>query len=461
LILESEEGEPRTVSTDVLERLFRIFSDTIECVFLNACYSEVQARAIGKHINHVIGMNAKVGDRAAVVFAGDFYRGLGDGLSIEQCFELGRVALLAEFESGSLRGRDIVKAPDESGATIDDRPETIPVLLSRAAPVAIRGSEKTLAVCQMNQVDSLVGHSEWVRSIAISADGQTLVSASNDKTVRVWDLRSGRLLRLFVGHRDRVKALGVGPTSDRLFSVDATSIVKAWRLEQAGPVRSDEDLFTFKASSRAMTLVGSLPVSQAPERPWLATGAEHGKVSLFNLSDGCHLRTVDAHSSSVLVATFSSDALRLWTASDAGTIKMWRTDPPDCDLVYTIPHAHLSQVLALAVSDQANTLISAGADRTIKLWDLSSGSKRSPHILHGHSGRVWSLAVSRDGLTVASGSADFTVKLWNLRTGTILRTLTGHVGEVRTVAFSPTEDLLASAGDDQEIKLWQVGSGQG
>jgi uncharacterized protein YjbI with pentapeptide repeats len=89
LALEDEAGNLKLVDTEALAKLFELFSTTIECVILNACYSEVQAQAIAKHIPYVIGMNKAIGDKAAVKFATGFYNALGTGESVEFAYKLG------------------------------------------------------------------------------------------------------------------------------------------------------------------------------------------------------------------------------------------------------------------------------------------------------------------------------------------------------------------------------------
>jgi hypothetical protein len=95
LVLEDNAGRAKRVSTKALADLFRLF-DGVECVLLNACYSEVQAKAIAQHIPYVIGMNQAIGDRAAIEFATSFYEGLGAGGSVEFAFDLGRNAMQLE-----------------------------------------------------------------------------------------------------------------------------------------------------------------------------------------------------------------------------------------------------------------------------------------------------------------------------------------------------------------------------
>jgi len=89
LVLENETGHAKLVDALALARLFKLFANRVNCVVLNACYLEIQARGIAQHINYVIGMSQAVGDRAAIEFAVGFYDALGAGESIEFAYELG------------------------------------------------------------------------------------------------------------------------------------------------------------------------------------------------------------------------------------------------------------------------------------------------------------------------------------------------------------------------------------
>jgi hypothetical protein len=89
LIFEDETGESKLVKAEALARLFELFADEIECVVLNACYSQIQAKAIARHISYVVGMNKAIGDQAALEFAVGFYDGLGAGKSVTFAYKLG------------------------------------------------------------------------------------------------------------------------------------------------------------------------------------------------------------------------------------------------------------------------------------------------------------------------------------------------------------------------------------
>ena len=122
LVLENNVGQMKLVSAQSLARLFRLFQDKVECVLLNACYSEVQAEAIHQHIDQVIGMSQALGDRAAIEFAVGFYDGLGAGRSYADAFEFGLSAIdlegIPETDTPQLKQR----SPSPPPTTASDSP---------------------------------------------------------------------------------------------------------------------------------------------------------------------------------------------------------------------------------------------------------------------------------------------------------------------------------------------------
>ena len=115
---------------------------------------------------------------------------------------------------------------------------------------------------------------------------------------------------------------------------------------------------------------------------------------------------------------------------------------------------HSGGVWSVAFSHDSTRLASASGDRTVKIWDASSGA--CLQTLEGHSSGVKSVAFSHDSTRLASASDDRTVKIWDASGGACLQTLEGHSGGVRSVAFSHDSTRLASASDDRTVKIWDA-----
>ncbi|HAT14592.1 MAG TPA: hypothetical protein DCS91_14415 [Microcoleaceae bacterium UBA11344] len=99
IVLEDDTGKMALVQTNALASMFKLFAKkSVDCVILNACYSEVQAEAISQYVNYVIGMNRAVGDKAAVAFAVAFYDGIAAGYGVEEAYELGRSQMMSFLE---------------------------------------------------------------------------------------------------------------------------------------------------------------------------------------------------------------------------------------------------------------------------------------------------------------------------------------------------------------------------
>ncbi|MBE7385988.1 MAG: hypothetical protein F6J95_031950 [Leptolyngbya sp. SIO1E4] len=155
---------------------------------------------------------------------------------------------------------------------------------------------------------------------------------------------------------------------------------------------------------------------------------------------------LEGHGDGVLNVSFSPDGQTLASASADGTIKLWSRQGEE---LLTL-EGHRSGVWSVSFSPDGQTLASASADGTIKLWSRQGEELLT---LEGHRSGVWSVSFSPDGQTLASASADGTIKLWS-RQGTELMILEGHHDWVRSVSFSPDGQTLASASADGTIKLW-------
>ncbi|MDJ0898908.1 MAG: CHAT domain-containing protein [Xenococcus sp. MO_188.B8] len=114
----------KKLNTEVLSSLFELFKEHLECVVLNACYSEIQADAINKHIKYVIGMNQAIRDDAAIAFSIGFYRALGYGRSFEDAFKFGKNAIQLAIGDSS-KSRNAIAEDMRKLVAIDDASETL------------------------------------------------------------------------------------------------------------------------------------------------------------------------------------------------------------------------------------------------------------------------------------------------------------------------------------------------
>lgn len=96
IFVRDELGNPRQLTGEALASLFKLSRGTVQCVVLNACWSESQAKAIRRHVPHVIGTRAEVLDEAALAFSGGFYTAIGAGKDIALAFEAGKTRVQME-----------------------------------------------------------------------------------------------------------------------------------------------------------------------------------------------------------------------------------------------------------------------------------------------------------------------------------------------------------------------------
>ncbi|MHC5613140.1 MAG: protein kinase domain-containing protein [Nostoc sp.] len=293
---------------------------------------------------------------------------------------------------------------------------------------------------KVSLANTLEGHENSVLSVAISPDGKTIASSGDERTIKLWNLATGKQISSLNGYSQQVNVVVISPDGKTLVSGSNDNTIKIWNLATRKLIR------TLDGHSDS---VHALAISADSET--LVSGSDDNTIKIWDLATGEQIRTLTGHTFWVRSVAISPDGLILASGSFDKTIKIWNLTKG-----YSIRtlEGNFQTVTAVAISPDGKTLASASRDRTIKLWNLVTG--REIRTLAGHANTVTTVAFSADGKIIASGSRDRTIKLWNPATGEEILTLTGHTNTVTSVTFSPDGKTLVSGSEDNTIKIWRL-----
>ena len=299
---------------------------------------------------------------------------------------------------------------------------------------------------RIQEKNRLEGHVAAVHTVVYSPNSKILMSASHDKTVKLWNVEDGKHILSLGDHNNLIDVVAYSPDGKTLASGSPDKTVKLWDAADGKVIHTMED-----------HIERIIAIAYSPDGKTLASGSADHTIKLWNVADGSLIASLESHSDGVNAVAFSPNGKTLASASDDTTIKLW--DTADGKLIHTM-EGNIERIRAVAYSYSPNgkTLASGSADHTIKLWNVADGSLIAS--LEGHSNRVNAVAYSPDGKTLASASFDKTIKLWGTANGNLIASLEGHSDGVNAVAFSPDGKTLASASEDTTIKLWNLAGGR-
>jgi len=337
---------------------------------------------------------------------------------------------------------------------------TITLLYLAGIPITARTSPNLPTSPPILQIDP-GGHKAVIKDVTFTSDGRYLVSAGDDKVVRVWDLKTGRTVRTLRGQ------IGAGPEGKILamaLSPDGRWLAVGGLLTGNRSEKTAICLYNFPTGELVTLLKGHnnvvLSLAFSPDSRYLVSGqgGSYNQIAIvWDINQQQRLHTLKGHTDRIYAVAFTPDSKRVVTGSLDHSLRLWRV--ANGGLIAKL-EGHSDKVRSVAISPQDGTIASGSWDHSIRLWDGVTG--RFIKTLANQDTRVASLSFSPDGGYLVSGvsSAPTYCHVWSYPSGKEIVTYKEHDNIVLATAVSPDGRWVATGGgDNQEIHLWSLRDG--
>ncbi len=385
------------------------------------------------------------------------------------------------------RSRDRAYAALGANLLVDHPTEASLVALEVRQPDSTPTAEPLLhkALELSVQTAVLMGHAGDVRAASFSPDGTRVVTASRDRTARIWNTTTGQLIATLTGHTREVVAASFSPDSTRVVTASSDKTARIWNAATGQPIATltghtreivaasfspdgtrvvtsswDQTARIWNATTGQLiaTLTGHaegvFAASFSPDSAWVVTVGDYA-ARIWNAATGQPIVTLTGHTGTVSAASFSPDGTRVVTASRDQSARIWNatTGQPIATLT-----GHTHEVGAASFSPDSTRVVTASWDQTARIWNAATGQPIAT--LKGHTDLVGGASFSPDGTRVVTASRDRTARIWNASTGQPIATLTGHTERVLAASFSPDGTRVVTASVDWTARIWNAAIGQ-
>ena len=293
-----------------------------------------------------------------------------------------------------------------------------------------------------------------VTALAFFPNNQYLAAATRTGGIFLWRLADQSLYHVLSGHTDTT-FIALSADGERLASASADGTLRLWQLTNITEMASPSHIL-------AQQSIPFTAVVFSPDGRLLASGSDDGTVCLWDGITGAPGPILYKQTSAVLTLTFASVAghgLVLASAGDS-EIYLWALET---ERLLANWSGHHDLIWTLAFSPDGCLLVSGSADRTVRLWQITTdtigdnNNEQPPSVcLEGHTAHIYAVAFSPDGKTLVTSGFDENMRLWDVQTRECQLILRMHKSWVRAVAFSPDGKSLASGGNDHTIGLWHI-----
>lgn len=322
-------------------------------------------------------------------------------------------------------------------------------------------------------VRRLEGHQDWVVRVAFTPDGQQLLSTSgnflltalplpsltSDASVRLWDVTTGKEIRRFGGedggHQVPVMSLDISPDGQYAVTGDSDGIIILWDMATGTEIRRMESPGDW-VSNLAFTLDGA-GIFSALGKPSIGGIGEASTVlALWDTKTGARVRDYVGHTNVVIDVIPLPDGRRVLTGSADASLRLWDIDS---GIELRRFFGHDDWIFGIAISPDAQHAVSASVDHTLRVWDIEPGNLLQRFDTTNNT-PAHTADLSRDGTLALSGHPDGAIILWDAATGQPIRHFETSPGVfIHTVALSPDKRYAASGDENGLLTVWDVATG--
>ena len=281
------------------------------------------------------------------------------------------------------------------------------------------------------------GHTDKVNCLAILPRNR-LASGSNDKTIRIWDVDTGRCLRTLSEHKERINCIAVLPNG-HIVSGSSDKTLRIWDTE------TGKCLKTLSEHDGGIYSLAILPHGQ------VVSGSGDKTVRVWDTSTGKCLKILRGHTGRVSCLAVLNEN-HVISGSWDHSIRVWDIAAEEC--LQTL-NGHGGKVNCVDLLPDGS-LVSGASDGTLRVWDPNTGRCIRP--LGKHCGKVNFVSVLPSGY-VASGANDMILCIWDAKTGKCLHRMRGHNNRLTCLTFI-TDRYIVSGSDDKTVQAWDIVTGQ-
>ena len=288
-------------------------------------------------------------------------------------------------------------------------------------------------------VNTLTAETTLINSIAINPDGKILASGSYCWSVKLWNIKTGKLLQT-INYDYPINAVTFSPNKSILAIADSGNFIRLW------DVNSSKTIIKLKAHKGLFTGINCLAFS--PDSRIIASGGGDKTVKLWDINTGSEIRTLKAHKKSVNSVVISPKGKFLASGSADKTVIIWDLNTGK---ILTSFNTN-AKVNSVDFSPNGKIIATGGENFFIKLWEVITGKE-----IFTLNSEYWVKYVtfSPNGEILATSSYSNDIKLWDINTKEEIYTLKGHSDKVKSLVFSPDGQSLFSGSNDNTIKIWQ------